>query len=1529
MDVKGSLSCVYADCKSKFSSEKSKRRHLKSCKFNPDAKEEEHICSKCGKKLSRKDVYQRHISQFCSKDNESTKRKSDNDDKQSGKRQKLDDENKENETQNNISLVNFQASTSKDATVNNQPSNDVAVNNQPSNDAAVNNQPSSDPQNNLCACESGDKVPENHYKTREHYEKYAAKFGNLTLEKNTKWMKGLPFFFDLSKLDNLDIKLALSNLQNDIIRLCEHVVSNLGPHDLKMVLVCTMGLDDGEQLSAFFHSGNIKLYEESNYEEATTEKIDEIMEDFEYKDFKRSGWALEKIDGIFIYLSAYMPLKFGCGHLAELPEFIKNKKACVNMSNTNQKCFLYCILIHKYSPNGEHTYRPKKYAKHLDEFNLDGLEFPITLNQIVQFAENNSKYCFNIFSYDEKKEKIRLEHQTKKHKTRINLLILVAPNGTFHFALIRSLSRLLSSQISSHEHKIHVCDECINYFTSEAAYESHKRFCDKTDVDFPKGGRIEFKEFTRTLPVSGVFYFDFESLLKPREDPSDNGNIKIRQEHIPYGYGYMCKTRGIAESDEYFKQIKCYFKEENGLDAPLHFLQNLRKDAVRFYETYLHPSKALPIIMNDYELDRYLSQKTCEFCDIPFTKGAEEGMGLNEDFHIIKNRHHWHTGYTSADKSTNYLAALCSKCNLSARQPSFLVACAHNISYDAVLLFRYFADIQKEFKNDNIEVMLKTSNNFITFTWYIQTEAGDTFHIKFLDSYKFNPGSLASISSIIDVEDMEDLKRIFPDDYKLLARKQILPYSYFSSPERFKCETFPGIEYFSDILRGRETCSQEDYTHAVRVFNIFKEKHVGSPFTMQHYYEMYLKVDILLLCAVMERQRKLMAKSCLESLHFVTLPSLAFNLMLKETKVKLDYLKTREEYDFFKNSLRGGICVASVREAVANTPDMPTFDDKKPVKGIYYVDINSSYPAALSEYLPESDFKITEFADDDVEGQQKMFDKVMKLTPTSLVGCFLNINCYFPESTHEYLEDFPPLFSHTIPPGGKHKKLLADLFPKYFYHIHYENFQRIMKYGAVITKIHSVMEFNQSPYMRKFINGYMKKRAEAKSPIDNSMYKWIMNSIYGKTLSKNDYRDFHFVSQFAFSGSDYDFNGEPLDNPTLDAKNAGLKTFRDTKFKNCAQFYYSHPNFIESTVISDQCELIELKRVTKMANSPIQIGACILEKSKGRMLDFIYEFVKPQLKKFNDELKRKNPKIEETDLARVITCYCDTDSYILYTENCELYQLQQGVEEKFFDLSNIPDEILQRQKLKKCNPSKLGMYKNETKGYPIERCICFNSKCYFIKKLMPEGVKLTVTNAGVSAYNRNNYKEETYEEMLRRVRENDPEPHKVVEGRIRLQNFQAQTIEMTKTGLITHNDKRWRIPGNEDFSYPYGHFKILKDHNVEFHYDPVKSSIHLVDEEFLDKELYEFLVQNFPDKDEIAKPIDEEKSADITEENSSNDEGFIENIDMSEGIADTEDNSNLSFNLSENIADECEDIDFDSIDLSELEDFVMNMSDYE
>ena len=108
------------------------------------------------------------------------------------------------------------------------------------------------------------------------------------------------------------------------------------------------------------------------------------------------------------------------------------------------------------------------------------LTFPIVSshNSIEKFERVNN-IGVNIFGYKNgsKKEGIRqgvYPRITKTRSSRVVDLLIISDDEKQHYCVIKSMSRLLSSHTTKHQHKRWFCKYCLNGFAKEDSLNDHK-----------------------------------------------------------------------------------------------------------------------------------------------------------------------------------------------------------------------------------------------------------------------------------------------------------------------------------------------------------------------------------------------------------------------------------------------------------------------------------------------------------------------------------------------------------------------------------------------------------------------------------------------------------------------------------------------------------------------------------------------------------------------------------------------------------------------------------------------------------------------------------------------------------------------------------------------------------------------------------------------------------------------------------------------------------------------------------------------
>ena len=79
-------------------------------------------------------------------------------------------------------------------------------------------------------------------------------------------------------------------------------------------------------------------------------------------------------------------------------------------------------------------------------------------------------------------------------------------------------------------------------------------------------------------------------------------------------------------------------------------------------------------------------------------------------------------------------------------------------------------------------------------------------------------------------------------------------------------------------------------------------------------------------------------------------------------------------------------------------------------------------------------------------------------------------------------------------------KLIPNLGGKTNYIVYYRNLQLYLSLGMKLTKIHKILRFKQSDWMKIYINFNTEKRKNVTNKLEKTFFKLIISSVYGKTM---------------------------------------------------------------------------------------------------------------------------------------------------------------------------------------------------------------------------------------------------------------------------------------------------------------------------------------------------------------------------------------------------------------------------------------------
>ena len=367
-----------------------------------------------------------------------------------------------------------------------------------------------------------------------------------------------------------------------------------------------------------------------------------------------------------------------------------------------------------------------------------------------------------------------------------------------------------------------------------------------------------------------------------------------------------------------------------------------------------------------------------------------------------------------------------------------------------------------------------------------------------------------------------------------------------------------------------------------------------------------------------------------------------------------------------------GMCCILHKHAVASNPLLgESYDASRSNSFILYLDMNNLYGTAMCEPLPKKDFDFL------LKDQIVNFD-VNSIPDDFPTGYILEVDIDYPSHIHEVNSDFPlcPQSLVVIPDDlslyikslasklgikpGMCKTLIFDLRSKEQCELHYRNLKLYTRLGIVVTKIHRIISFTQSRWLKPYIDFNTERRQKASNDFEKYFFKLMNNAVFGKTMENI-------------------------------RKHMDIKLVPDgRKFNRLT----SKPNFKSFKIFSNDLVGVNMaKAETKLVKSTY-VGMSILDLWKTFIFTFHYDNIK---QRYGD-----NAKLLMTD----------TDSLVYHIKTGDVYEdmLQERVA---YDTSEYPTS---HKLFSVKNKRVLGKMKDEYKGSPIKEFIGLRPKMYSILK---------------------------------------------------------------------------------------------------------------------------------------------------------------------------------------------------------------------
>jgi len=878
--------------------------------------------------------------------------------------------------------------------------------------------------------------------------------------------------------------------------------------------------------------------------------------------------------------------------------------------------------------------KPKVWEKFFDKLDWRGIEFPTSVEDVDTFEKNNEKINIHVWALEEDKESVHVVRKSTRKVmpgTRVIDLLMLCEGECNHFTTILNIGKFRRSGKNCTKYPCLTCSKLLN---SKKLLAEHTRL----GCNIARDGAVETmprkyshmmfesKNNKKTNHHPYVVYADFESLLikVPKDDPRyRKGHRKI---HEVSAYCILQLIWSKKHGDEVFKTVTKTRKDDQSVED---FMQEFMTDLKEVsFEAYRYFCKNERAVITPEDEKAFTQASHCCLCKKAFKKD-----GIRHRHHEHTTGLYLGPAHPNCNLTCNdwYFTNPVFFHNLKSYDSHHILAGLGNAVGDLKDGDYELGKLTREKIFDgSLSAISESAEKLKCITWKPDYSARKTstqkcenphITIDFKDSLAFMDSSLEDLVEALKATEEalraknpkkhvntpfrnlhQYVKGLVTKDHRLtikkgvslLKRKGVMCYDYIDSLNALSLDHLPPIESFYNKLKDRP-CPPEDYKHAQEVWKYFKCR------TVKDYQEIYVATDVALLADVFQSFREMCHKYYkLDPAVFVSSPQMFTDAMLLFTNVKLDLLHDMEMYKFFEQAKRGGTTFLNEHYMKANNKYIDGYDPKKPSIFLIDEDENNLYGDSMSRSLPTGNFSWV---------AKGLLDNLpsRKIADQDKTGYTLEIDMHLPPEHHKKLKDFPPVCERTIisasecspnetvhiqprktklsdktledvvdnDPLDSQSLLVNHLKPVKNYVVNLQMLQLQMQLGYFVTKVHRAISYDQSPWLRPYIEFNTAKRREAKLTGDkflSNFFKLANNAVYGRTMMN--------VREF----SDYRF-----------AYN------QDSAFR-----YVTDSAFKGAKIINENLVGLQMQKKEIFLNQPIFLGVTILDYSKMVMVDFYH-----------------------------------------------------------------------------------------------------------------------------------------------------------------------------------------------------------------------------------------------------------------------------------------------------------------------------------
>ena len=327
------------------------------------------------------------------------------------------------------------------------------------------------------------------------------------------------------------------------------------------------------------------------------------------------------------------------------------------------------------------------------------------------------------------------------------------------------------------------------------------------------------------------------------------------------------------------------------------------------------------------------------------------------------------------------------------------------------------------------------------------------------------------------------------------------------------------------------------------------------------------------------------------------------------------------------------------------------FNPKSESSYLQYLDANNLYGWAMSQPLPTGGFKWVDVNPNEISELATRTDR----------GYILVVDVSYPKDLHNSHNDLPFMCESMGINGAE--KLVPNLMDKKSYIIDIQALNQALQHRLRLDRIHQVIEFNQLPWLKTYIDFNTQLRMAATINFEKDFFKLMNNSVFGKTMEN-------------------------------------IRKHRNIKLVMTEEKYLCmvmKPKFKSGVLFGENLMGCEMGKIKVVMNKPVYLGQAILDLSKIITYEFHYDYMVPKY-----------------GLEKLKLCYMDTDSLVYDIKIEDFYEdITDDVPARFNTSGYCPNRPLPVGLNKKV----IRLMKDELGGKIMTEFVALRPKVYSYKKL--------------------------------------------------------------------------------------------------------------------------------------------------------------------------------------------------------------------